>query len=320
MLPPVVVGTAAHLKPLVQLLCAEMSLAFEQHGLSLPPWRQSKSVLSKWVLAPAAQPPAAGCWLLKSVQLCAAAAGAQCRRRCRGLTILLLPVSFPLPCRWLPTKARDYDLSPFDSPRASSPEPLFPLACTTAAAAFAGQQQAQQQQQRGAQSCSSPTCSSAAASGSLTPFSPAGDDGGASPRAVLRSASALLLSQQQQQAAAAAAAGGDEQQQQHAGNATAGTGLRKSLLSSSLAANSHRQSGGGEAQQPRRSAAASPEQPRVAARPATPTATATTTTIHRASCGAGGISYRISTEWQQPAIRTVKMQGPSPTAAACPKW
>lgn len=47
MLPPVVVGTAAQLKPLVQLLCAEMSLAFEHHGLSLPPWRQSKSVLSK---------------------------------------------------------------------------------------------------------------------------------------------------------------------------------------------------------------------------------------------------------------------------------
>ena len=47
MLPSVMVGTAAQLTPLVQLLCAEMSLAFEQHGLSLPPWRQSKSILSK---------------------------------------------------------------------------------------------------------------------------------------------------------------------------------------------------------------------------------------------------------------------------------
>ena len=47
MLPSVLVGTAAQLTPLVQLLCSEMSLAFEQHGLSLPPWRQSKSLLSK---------------------------------------------------------------------------------------------------------------------------------------------------------------------------------------------------------------------------------------------------------------------------------
>ena len=47
MLPSVVVGTAAHLTPLVQLLCAEMGLAFEQHGLSLPPWRSCKSLLSK---------------------------------------------------------------------------------------------------------------------------------------------------------------------------------------------------------------------------------------------------------------------------------
>lgn len=47
MLPSVLVGTAEQLTPLVQLLCSEMSLAFEQHGLSLPPWRQSKSLLSK---------------------------------------------------------------------------------------------------------------------------------------------------------------------------------------------------------------------------------------------------------------------------------
>jgi uncharacterized protein (TIGR01615 family) len=47
MLPSALVTTAAMLGPLVQLLCAEMQLAFEEHGLSLPPWRQAKSVLSK---------------------------------------------------------------------------------------------------------------------------------------------------------------------------------------------------------------------------------------------------------------------------------
>ena len=47
MLPQVLVAPPAQLAPLVQLLCAEMSLAFEQHGLSLPPWRESKSLLSK---------------------------------------------------------------------------------------------------------------------------------------------------------------------------------------------------------------------------------------------------------------------------------
>lgn len=47
MLPEVMVAPAARLEPLVTLLCSEMSLAFEQHGLSLPPWRQSKSLLSK---------------------------------------------------------------------------------------------------------------------------------------------------------------------------------------------------------------------------------------------------------------------------------
>ena len=46
-MPAVFVGTAAELSPLVQLLCSEMSLAFEQHALSLPPWRQPKSLLSK---------------------------------------------------------------------------------------------------------------------------------------------------------------------------------------------------------------------------------------------------------------------------------
>lgn len=47
MLPSDIVATAATLAPLVRLLCAEMQLAFESHGVSLPPWRQSKSMLSK---------------------------------------------------------------------------------------------------------------------------------------------------------------------------------------------------------------------------------------------------------------------------------
>lgn len=47
MLPSVLVASAEQITALVQLLCAEMSLAFEHHGLSLPPWRQSKSLLSK---------------------------------------------------------------------------------------------------------------------------------------------------------------------------------------------------------------------------------------------------------------------------------
>lgn len=47
LLPSVLVASAEQITALVQLLCAEMSLAFEHHGLSLPPWRQSKSLLSK---------------------------------------------------------------------------------------------------------------------------------------------------------------------------------------------------------------------------------------------------------------------------------
>lgn len=47
--PEELVAQRATLPPLVQLLCAEMSLAFDQQGLSLAPWRQSKSLLSKWL-------------------------------------------------------------------------------------------------------------------------------------------------------------------------------------------------------------------------------------------------------------------------------
>lgn len=49
--PDEIAAPAEALAPLVQLLCSELSLAFEQMGLSLPPWRQSKSLLSKWLPA-----------------------------------------------------------------------------------------------------------------------------------------------------------------------------------------------------------------------------------------------------------------------------
>ena len=49
MVPEVVVATPSSLSGLVQLVCSEMALAFGQMGLSLPPWRQAKSLLSKWL-------------------------------------------------------------------------------------------------------------------------------------------------------------------------------------------------------------------------------------------------------------------------------
>jgi uncharacterized protein (TIGR01615 family) len=47
--PTEIASSAPSLTPLVKLLCSEMSMAFEERGLSLPPWRQSKSLLSKWL-------------------------------------------------------------------------------------------------------------------------------------------------------------------------------------------------------------------------------------------------------------------------------
>ena len=47
--PDEMVAPTSSITPLVQLLCSEMSLAFEAQGLSLPPWRHSKSLLSKWL-------------------------------------------------------------------------------------------------------------------------------------------------------------------------------------------------------------------------------------------------------------------------------
>ena len=47
LVPEELVAPAQALAPLVKLLCDELTAAFEQHGLSLPPWRQSRSLLSK---------------------------------------------------------------------------------------------------------------------------------------------------------------------------------------------------------------------------------------------------------------------------------
>ena len=49
--PTEVVVAPQRLLELVNLLCSEMSFAFQEQGLSLPPWRQSKSLLSKWLPA-----------------------------------------------------------------------------------------------------------------------------------------------------------------------------------------------------------------------------------------------------------------------------
>eukprot|EP00951_Prasinocladus_malaysianus_P014400 scaffold109554_cov47-Prasinocladus_malaysianus.AAC.1 len=46
-LPSEFVGNKASLSMLVKLACDEMARAFQVHGLHLPPWRQSKSMLSK---------------------------------------------------------------------------------------------------------------------------------------------------------------------------------------------------------------------------------------------------------------------------------
>lgn len=51
--PSEIAAPPAALAPLVNLLCSEMSLAFRERGLSLPPWRQGKSLLSKWLPAKA---------------------------------------------------------------------------------------------------------------------------------------------------------------------------------------------------------------------------------------------------------------------------
>lgn len=47
--PEVVIATPTSFSSLVQLICSEMAFAFSQMGLSLPPWRQAKSLITKWL-------------------------------------------------------------------------------------------------------------------------------------------------------------------------------------------------------------------------------------------------------------------------------
>lgn len=240
------VAPATQLQPLVQLLCAEMSLAFEHHGLSLPPWRQHVALLSKW----------------------------------------------------LPSKARDYDLSPYASPRAASPLAPLPLAAIATA------------QPGGVRGTSE------VPSGSATPGGFASDNSdGASPRAVLRSASALLVTHQSAQGgrgqgAAADGPAGAAPAAQAAQAPAPATLVRKSLLTSSLAPSRRGASPDG------RSRASSPgitpgASPAAAAAAPAPSAVPGLLLGEAAVTqrGPSGLPYRVSAEWLQPAIRTVKMQG-----------
>jgi uncharacterized protein (TIGR01615 family) len=47
-IPREFVGTEDRITALVEVLCGEMKEAFEQTGVTLPPWRQAGSMLSKW--------------------------------------------------------------------------------------------------------------------------------------------------------------------------------------------------------------------------------------------------------------------------------
>lgn len=213
-----------------------------------------------------------------------------------------LPHAFP-PTRWLPSKARDLDISPYGSPRAASPEVQLPLTV------FATAARSTAPASTGAPSgAASGFAVSEAGSGSITPaFS--GDD--ASPRAVLRSASARLLDHQ----AAARSGSYDVGQSAPPGPPNL---VRKSLLTSSLApgrrscspdAPPSRVASLGLPPAPQPSSSIATAVARAAAAPrlaAQPQPVVTPTLVQHAG---SAMSYRVAGEWQQPAIRTVKMQG-----------
>lgn len=50
-LPEVFVGTPSKLRQLVKLMCLEMAAAFKANSVTIPPWRHSDSMLSKWLPA-----------------------------------------------------------------------------------------------------------------------------------------------------------------------------------------------------------------------------------------------------------------------------
>lgn len=47
--PSVFVGRPSQLTRLVESLCAEIAISFQNQGMALPPWRRTDSVLSKWL-------------------------------------------------------------------------------------------------------------------------------------------------------------------------------------------------------------------------------------------------------------------------------
>jgi uncharacterized protein (TIGR01615 family) len=59
--PAEFVGTSSRLVPLVQCLCMEMSESFSARSLTLPPWRRSQAMLSKWLPARCRDTAAASC-------------------------------------------------------------------------------------------------------------------------------------------------------------------------------------------------------------------------------------------------------------------
>lgn len=59
LVPQVVVVQPSSLEPLVGAICRELQRAFASAGQDLPPWRQPRSVLSKWVPKQAIESPVA---------------------------------------------------------------------------------------------------------------------------------------------------------------------------------------------------------------------------------------------------------------------
>jgi hypothetical protein len=49
-LPSTFVGTHQTLVRLVDFMCEQMNGSFRESGMSVPPWRKNKAILSKWFL------------------------------------------------------------------------------------------------------------------------------------------------------------------------------------------------------------------------------------------------------------------------------
>ena len=81
-------GTVAHMLPLVEVVTHELAAAFAEAGVTMPPWRSARSVMSKWApqratdrlpssggASPTAAPPM-GPWLRSTSEDAATADGA----------------------------------------------------------------------------------------------------------------------------------------------------------------------------------------------------------------------------------------------------